>query len=88
MGETFNGEFEDGTKYYAEQTCHRPPISHFMFVGPEDKYVYTGYGNFAAHSGMNSVTVNVTGGRKIVFADGQTITFNSADVLLKVLSRA
>ncbi len=82
IGETFNGEFEDGTRFYAEQTAHRPPTTHFMFYGPEDKYIYTGYGNFAAHTGANSIVVNVTGGRKLVFEDGQTVTFNNADVFL------
>ncbi len=82
LGETFNGEFEDGTQFYAEQTCHRPPISHFMMVGPQDRFVYTGYGNFAAHTSMNSITVDVTGGRKIVFDDGQSISLCNSTVLL------
>ncbi len=78
LGETFNGEFEDGTKYYAEQSFHHPPISHFMFYGPEELYTYTGYGQFAAHPGFNSLTVNVTGGRKITFKDGMCVEFGNA----------
>ena len=80
LGETFNGEFEDGTQYYAEQTCHRPPISHFLLYGPNNSYMYHGYVEFAAHPGFNSITVNVTGSRKITFADGTTIMFGNADV--------
>ena len=80
LGETYNGEFEDGTKYYAEQTFHHPPISHFMFYGPNDSYVYTGYGEFAAHPGLNYITINVIGGRKIVFKDGVAFYFVNATV--------
>ena len=80
MGETYSGEFEDGTKYYAEQTCHHPPISHFMFYGPSDLYKYTGYGIFAAHPSFNSITVNVTGDRKITFQDGMSVTLDNATV--------
>jgi hypothetical protein len=29
LGETCYRELPDGTVYYAEQTCHHPPISHF-----------------------------------------------------------
>ena len=77
LGETFNGEFEDGTKYYAEQTCHHPPISHFMFYGPNELYVYTGYAQFAAHSGFNSLTINTTGRRRIQFKDGMTVDLDN-----------
>ena len=59
-----------------------------MFYGPEDKFVYTGYGHFAAHTGANSIVVNVTGGRKLVFEDGQTVTFNNADVWVRWLTLA
>ena len=51
-----------------------------MFVGPEERFIYTGYANFAAHSTMNSITINVTGGRKVVFDNGQTILFESSTV--------
>ena len=81
LGETLTGEFEDGTRYYSEQTCHRPPISHFMFYGPNDLYVYTGYGHFAAHPGLNNLTINVAGSRLMKFKDGYSYTFNNADVI-------
>lgn len=87
MGETFTAVFEDGTEYYAEQTCHRPPISHFMFVGPEEHFLYTGYGNFEAHTGANSIIINVTGNRKITFDDGQTISFRNSDVTFSIMNR-
>jgi hypothetical protein len=51
-----------------------------MFYGPNNSYVYSGYGEFAAHPGLNSITVNVIGGRKIVFKDGMTFYFGNATV--------
>jgi len=51
-----------------------------MLVGPQAKFVYTGYGNCAAHTGMNSITVNVTGSRKIAFDDGSAIILSNTDV--------
>eukprot|EP00826_Nyctotherus_ovalis_P019302 TRINITY_DN1592_c0_g1_i11.p2 TRINITY_DN1592_c0_g1~~TRINITY_DN1592_c0_g1_i11.p2 ORF type:complete len:117 (+),score=30.04 TRINITY_DN1592_c0_g1_i11:101-451(+) len=80
LGETFTGEFEDGTKYYAEQTSHHPPISHYMLRGPDDIYVFTGYANFAAHPGLNTISINVRGDRKITFKNGITYNFNNVDV--------
>ena len=29
LGETYECEWEDGSKFYLEHTCHTPPISHF-----------------------------------------------------------
>jgi hypothetical protein len=51
-----------------------------MFIGPEKRFVYTGYGNFMTSTGMNSITVNVSGGRRIVFDDGQVINFENSTV--------
>lgn len=51
-----------------------------MFTGPEKRFVYTGYGNFMASSNVNSIVVNVTGGRKILFDDGQTVLFENSTV--------
>jgi hypothetical protein len=52
-----------------------------MFYGPNNLYVYTGYGLFAAHPSFNSITINVTGGRKITFHDGTVITWGHATVI-------
>jgi hypothetical protein len=77
--------FEDGTEYYSEQTYHKPLISHFMFIGPDKRFVYTGYGNFHANTGANSVVINVTGDRRITFDDGQLIVLENCDVSLMLI---
>ena len=41
LGETVQREMEDGTKYYAEQISHHPPITAFQLVGPEESYAFS-----------------------------------------------
>eukprot|EP00831_Metopus_contortus_P013367 TRINITY_DN15418_c0_g1_i2.p1 TRINITY_DN15418_c0_g1~~TRINITY_DN15418_c0_g1_i2.p1 ORF type:complete len:245 (+),score=47.34 TRINITY_DN15418_c0_g1_i2:182-916(+) len=79
LGETSTGEFEDGSQYFAEQTFHHPPISHFMLFGTRNLYVYTGYANVAAHPGFNNIHIKVAGHRKLTFHDGITYIWNHPD---------
>jgi len=53
-----------------------------MFVGPDKRFVYTGYGNFHVNTGANSVIIDVTGNRKIEFDDGQLIVLENCNVNL------
>lgn len=43
LGETNQGSFADGSKYYCEHTCHHPPISHFLLEHPDGLYRLHGY---------------------------------------------
>lgn len=52
-----------------------------MFIGPDRRFVYTGYGNFAANTGANSVFINVTGDRRITFDDGQLVVLENCNVI-------
>ena len=36
LGETLQGEFEDGTKFFCEHTSHHPPITNFLLEGKQD----------------------------------------------------
>eukprot|EP00825_Cyclidium_porcatum_P049144 TRINITY_DN8423_c0_g1_i1.p1 TRINITY_DN8423_c0_g1~~TRINITY_DN8423_c0_g1_i1.p1 ORF type:complete len:267 (-),score=35.77 TRINITY_DN8423_c0_g1_i1:58-858(-) len=76
LGETLEGEYLDGTKFYGEQVAHHPPISYFLLFGPNNSYRYSGYYNFKATAGLNSATVRNRGTRSIQFKDGQVIKFN------------
>jgi hypothetical protein len=75
LGETLTAETEDGTVYYAEQTCHHPPVSSVLIIGPNDCYRVSGNYCFESHAGLNSLTVTNTGHRTITFLD-QVITHN------------
>jgi hypothetical protein len=34
LGETCEAYGQDGSNIYLEQSCHHPPISHFIIEGP------------------------------------------------------
>ena len=43
LGETYECEWEDGTKFYLEHTCHTPPISHFYIKSSKNLFIVSGY---------------------------------------------
>jgi len=51
-----------------------------MVYGPDDIYLFTGYANFAAHPGLNTISINVRGNRKLSFKNGLSYVFNNVDV--------
>jgi len=79
IGETFTGEFPDGSKYFAEQTCHKPPITHYQFYGPNNSYIMSGHTTFTVKAGFNSVTLKAKGARRVEFEDGTKIDYSPPD---------
>jgi Oxysterol-binding protein len=73
LGETLEGFYNDGSKIYAEQISHHPPISYVFMEGMNKAYKFHGYYNVEASAGLNSVTIVNKGKRKVIFKDGQTI---------------
>ena len=43
LGETYQCEWEDGSKMYFEHTCHTPPVSHFYLKSSNGLYTVSGY---------------------------------------------
>lgn len=82
LGETNQGSFSDGTRYYCEHTSHHPPITHFLVEGPNKKYRMFGYYEFIGKMGKNSLTSGLRGPHTIEFADGSKIRFNAPDFRL------
>lgn len=76
LGETISARCIDGSLFYAEQTNHHPPVSHFLVYGPANRYTCSGYYVFEAKAGLNSLKIINQGKRKVTFEDGQTITIN------------
>jgi hypothetical protein len=62
---------------YAEQTCHKPPITNFLFEGPNGLYKMYGWNSFGAKAWINSCTLYVDGDKVIEFADGSKISWNN-----------
>jgi hypothetical protein len=79
LGETLYGKLEDGSDMYAEQSSHHPPITHFHIQNP--LYKLTGYFNFSAKAGLNTVTVTNNGKKTFTFNDGHVITQNCGEDL-------
>lgn len=70
LGETFQGNFSDGTQIYCEHTSHHPPVTNFL-VQPENKgYEYWGHYEFTGSMGTNSLKSGLRGPNNIKFADG------------------
>ena len=67
LGETYQGDLEDGTTVFMEQVCHHPPISYMLQVGPNNSYRWWGYSSFTPKAHMNSIDLNVEGVKFIEF---------------------
>jgi len=77
LGETYQAQSPDGSRYYLEQVSHRPPISYFVHNGPSDIFRLSSYTQFDVHAHLNSIDCNVSGRKKIEFLrDGTDIVFN------------
>jgi len=79
LGETSQGSFADGTRYYCEHTSHHPPITNFLVEGPNQKWRMFGYYEFIGSMGKNSLTSGLRGPITIEFEDGGRIRFNVLD---------
>lgn len=79
LGETCEASYEDGTKLYAEQISHHPPVC-YLFVEPSDKsYQFYGSYNYSSKAGLNSLSLVNSGKRNVMFRkDKQLITYNFA----------
>lgn len=71
LGETWQRFAADGTKYYAEQIMHHPPISAATMEGPNGDWKFEVIQEFKAGlSGPNSITGYKEGALVITLADG------------------
>jgi len=67
----------DGSTISVEQVSHHPPISYILTEGPDKLYRYSGYSVFGVKAYINSLSLEVAGGKQITFNDGTQITFNN-----------
>ena len=58
LGETYQCEWEDGTKMYLEHTCHTPPISHFYLKSSSNLYTVSGYFDMEMGGIMKTMLTN------------------------------
>ena len=58
LGETYQCEWDDGTKMYLEHTCHTPPISHFYLKSANNIYTVSGYIDMEMGGMLKSIVTN------------------------------
>lgn len=81
LGETVQKVLEDGTKFYAEQTSHHPPITNFLLEGPNNLYRFSGFFEYKAWlSGLNSLGGSRVGKQIINFNDGGLISIKDPNI--------
>ena len=79
IGETHQGSFSDGTRFYCEHINHHPPISSFLVEGPNKEWRLDGHHEIVGKMGANNVISGLRGPNNLVFADGTRIRFNTID---------
>lgn len=82
LGETNQGTFGDGSRFYCEHTSHHPPVTHYLLEGPENSYRVFGYYEFTGKMGKNSLTSGLRGPCTVEFADFTRVRFNAPDFRL------
>ena len=65
LGETYQAKSPDGGMVYMEQTCHHPPISHFLAEGPEGRYRVSGYSECVVKFSVTSINVTLLGHKQV-----------------------
>lgn len=63
----------DGTEFFAEQSSHNPPITHYQFYGPKNLYILNGYIHFITSMKVNSLQIIYDGKKVFHFLDGSKI---------------
>ena len=82
LGETNQGKFSDGSRFYCEHTSHHPPVTHYLLEGPNGSYRCFGYYEFIGKMGKNSLTSGLRGPCTVEFPDNTRIRFNAPDFKL------
>ena len=78
-GETFQCKIGD-TKLYLEQSCHHPPIYHFLQLGKHFKAY--GYQQPEASTGANSVVAKTLGKYTVDYEDGTSHLIYPCDLIM------
>ena len=75
LGETLQGHFEDGSKFFCEHTSHHPPVSNFLLEDVDEMYKVYGYYEVCGAMGANNLISGLRGPNNIIFADGHHIRY-------------
>ena len=70
LGETYVGEWPNGTRMYAEQTCHHPPVSDMQIIPAHGDWRIDAQFNFAIDAGAIRTDILQHGLTKLILKDG------------------
>lgn len=79
LGETSQGSFVDGSRYFCEHTSHHPPRTHFLVDHPDKLWRLSGHYECFGKVGWNDLKSGFRGPNRVKFGDGGEITFNTVD---------
>jgi hypothetical protein len=74
LGETFQGNFPDGTQVFAEHVSHHPPVDSFFILAAN--YVIFGFTELDGAIKFNSLLGSFKGPTTVKFQDGQSVIFH------------
>lgn len=75
LGETHQGHFSNGIKFYCEHTSHHPPITNFLLEAPNGEFTLSGYYEITGKMGANHLISGLRGPNYLKFKDGHQINF-------------
>ena len=70
LGETLQGKFYDGSRFFCEHTSHHPPVSNFLLEGANNQYTMSGYYEVCGKMGANNLVSGLRGPNDLIFKDG------------------
>lgn len=73
LGETYVGEWPNGTRMYGEQTCHHPPVSNMQIIPAHGDWRIDAQFNFAIDAGAIKTNILQHGITKLILKDGTVI---------------
>lgn len=80
LGETYVGEWPNGTRMYGEQTCHHPPVSNMQIIPPHDNWIINAQFNFGIDPGVTKVVILQKGKTCLQLKDGTVIEWEFPNI--------
>lgn len=87
IGETYVGEWENGTRIYGEQTSHHPPVSNLQVICPDKSWKINAQFNFTIDPGVIQVDILQKGLTQLDFDDGTHMEWEFPTICVNGLLR-
>lgn len=81
LGETYVGEWPNGTRMYGEQTCHHPPVSCIQIEPKNKNWKINAQFNFGIDPGVTKIIVLQKGLTKLELKDGTVVEWEFPNIV-------